>query len=101
MEEKKKYRDSFYPTWKIGEPAVSNNSDFRSKNLDSFFSRAERNCEQSISLVPKGKRVRTGGGNVGVITGRKTKEAVEILLETGEFAGQTDWISTLAKVKEI
>lgn len=51
----------------------------------------------SIKFLKKGTTVITGGQNKGVITGHKTRDAVQIQLENGEY----DWISNLATVEQI
>jgi preprotein translocase subunit YajC len=56
------------------------------------------NKKIGIEHLKKGTKIITGGGNIGVITGHKTRNEVQIKLDkNGEF----DWISKLAVVEQI
>jgi preprotein translocase subunit YajC len=54
-----------------------------------------------IAQLSKGEKIVTGGGSVGVITGKQTKNAVQIKLTEGGFVGEYDWISKLAHVEKV
>jgi hypothetical protein len=66
------------------------------KNYDRLFDSFHHPVPKMEGLkagdLPKGVTVKTAGGNTGTITGKQTKNAVQIKLCFGELCGEYDWL---------
>jgi hypothetical protein len=73
----------------------------RRRELESLFRPMNNYAGTLVTEFPNGAIIQTAGGHIGLITGRHTKNAVQIKLLSGEFVGEYDWISKLAKVIKV